>query len=243
MDIIHLRDWYRTPTGHVVRRQIQKAISDLWPDITAKRILVIGYGVPYIKLWLKEAQVFCAIPAKMGAIHWPNHNPNRVVLAWENELPFQENFFDAICIIHCLEFSQDDLEVLDECNRVLRDDGRLLTLAPNRAGAWSHREISPLALGKPYSHSQLEKLFHKSSFMCTQSEYALFTPPTNKSWVHKYSDTFEKIGRKLHAPMGGVILMECKKDIHAAVVVRSQESFSKRFILRPARLSTNMSTK
>lgn len=239
LDIVKLRDWYRTPTGHVVRRLIQNALADMWPNITGKRILVIGYGIPYVKLWLKEAQVFCALPAKMGAMRWPDHAPNRCALTWESELPFNDETFDAIFMVHCLEFCQHEHEVFDECSRVLKDDGRLLCLIPNRGGAWSHREISPLALGKPYSLGQLEKSLQESSFIRTQSEFALFTPPTNRQWIHNYSETFEKIGRKFRAPMGGVILMEGKKDIHAGVVVRSQENFSKRFILRPARLGTN----
>lgn len=238
MDIINLRDWYRTPTGHVVRRHIQTAVETIWPDITGKRILVLGYGMPYVKLWLKEAQVFCALPAKIGAIHWPNHAPNKCVLTWENSLPFMDQFFDAIFIVHCLEFCQDEKEVLEECSRILKDDGRILTITPNRSGAWSHREISPLAWGKPYSHSQLEKAYQNSFIINTTSLNALFTPPTNRPWILKYCETFEKIGRKLQAPMSGVILMEGKKDIHAGAVVRSQEGLNKRFILTPTRLKT-----
>lgn len=229
LDILTLRNWYRTPTGHMVRRHVQDAISNLWPSLHGKRILVVGYGIPYVKLWLKEAQVFCALPARMGAMPWPNHAPNKCLLSWEHEQPFPDDFFDAILVMHCLEFCQDELAVLNECNRILKDKGHILTIAANRRGAWSHREISPLAMGRPFSTGQLDRAYQKCAFKATQSALALYTPPTDRAWVQKYSETFEKLGTKLQAPMGGVILLEGQKDIHACLVIRSNET-SKRFI-------------
>lgn len=206
----------------------------MWPDIKGKRILVIGFGAPYIKLWLREAQIFCAMPASMGGVCWPDRQPNRAALISEDALPFIDCYFDAILILHSLEFCKDESAFLWECNRVLNDKGRLLTIVPNRTGAWSHREISPLARGKPFSHSQLTRTYRESAFLMTQNTYALYVPPTDHEWVHKYSKAFERFGRKWRAPMGGVILMEGKKDIHAAIVVRTNDTLKKRLILRPA---------
>jgi SAM-dependent methyltransferase len=234
LDILNLRDWYRTPTGHVVRRQIQSALQDMWPDIQGKRILVLGFGTPYIKLWLKEAQVFCAMPASMGGVCWPDRQPNRATLVTEEYLPFMDCFFDAILLVHSLEFCKDETALMWECNRVLKDCGRLLAIVPNRAGAWSHREISPLARGLPFSQGQLMRAFKESAFLPVQNNYALYVPPTDREWVHKYSQTFERLGRKWRAPMGGVILMEGKKDMHAGVVVRTNSLLNKRMVLRPA---------
>lgn len=232
MDILNLRDWYRTPTGHMVRRQLQSALDDMWPDIRGNRILVVGFGAPYIKLWLKEAQVFCALPEKMGGIRWPDRQPNRAVLINEDNLPFMDNFFDSILLIHNLEFTNNESSLLWECNRILKDDGRMLTVVPNRAGAWSHREISPLALGKPFSHGQLTRTLKESAFLPVNDDYALYVPPTDNEWLHKHSAKFESVGRKWRAPLGGVMLMESKKDIHAGIVVRTGSS-KKRITLRP----------
>lgn len=233
MDILNLRNWYRTPTGHLVRRKIQSALNDIWPDICGKRILILGYGAPYIKLWLKEAQVFCAMPDNMGALSWPERQLNRVTLVTSTNLPFQDCSFDAILMLHSLEFCNDEESTMWECNRVLKDDGCILAVVPNRTGAWSHREISPLARGKPYSHSQLTRTFKESGFLVVNNTYALYVPPSDKEWVHKHSKAFEKFCRKWRAPMGGVILMEGKKDIHRAVVVRTYKTLKDRITLRP----------
>lgn len=233
MDILKLRDWYRTPTGHLVRRNVQDAFNRAVEDATGKRILIIGFGIPYIKLLLKEAQVFCAIPQYMGGFCWPNHEPNRVTLVEEENLPFVDGFFDLIIMVHALEFSKDEQATLDECNRCLNDSGRMITIVPNRAGAWSHREISPLARGKPYSTGQLSRTFKQSNFWVSEINYALYTPPSEHFLIHKYSQTFEKIGQRWRAPMGGVIIMSAKKDFHAGIVVRTEQS-KRKIRLTPA---------
>tara|TARA_R110000868_G_scaffold262401_2_gene521107 strand:+ start:83391 stop:84032 length:642 start_codon:yes stop_codon:yes gene_type:complete len=205
----------------------------MWPSITGKRILVIGYGAPYIKLWLKEAQVFCALPSQMGGISWPDRKPNRATLISEAELPFMDGFFDAILMVHSLEFCKDDSQLLWECSRILKDDGRILSIVPNRAGAWSHREMSPLARGKPFSQGQLMRAYRDSAFLVTSQTYALYVPPTDREWILKHSATFEKLGRRWRAPLGGVILMEGKKDIHAPIVVRASNRFTRKLTFRP----------
>lgn len=233
MDILTLRDWYRTPTGHMARKYIAKAISGQWADISGKNILVVGYGAPYVKLWLKEAQVFCALPAKMGGIFWPNHAPNRAFLTWEHELPFADGTFDAILLMHSLEFTSDEDAFLWECNRVLKDDGNVLALVPNRVSAWSQREFSPLGMGRPFSYIQLRTAVQKASFMVKETDFALYTPPTDREWLHKYSNAFEKFGKRWFKPVGGVMLMNLRKDMHAGVVVRTETLPSKRFVFRP----------
>jgi len=223
MDILKLRDWYRTPMGHMVRRALQSYLNDFWPDLMGKRILVLGYGVPYIHLWMKEADIFCAMLPVMGVMPWPEDKPNRSCLVWESDLPFEDCYFDAILIAHGLEFTENDVQTLKECRRVLKTEGRILSIVPNRAGGWCRREISPFSRGKPYSSGQMSKVLRQSDFMITQSTFALFTPPSSKRWIQRHSASFEKAGQRWWGPLGGVIITEAKKDIHGGSVVRVSE--------------------
>jgi chromosome segregation protein len=47
---------------------------------------------------------------------------------------------------------------LRESWRVLKDDGRLLIVAPNRSGMWAYWESTPFAHGPPYSFGQIGRL-------------------------------------------------------------------------------------
>jgi SAM-dependent methyltransferase len=222
MDILKLRDWYRTPVGHTVRRTLQPYFNKIWPDLAGKQVLVLGYGCPYIGLTQREAHVYCGMLGEMGVIHWPDEKPNRAFLTWGGELPLPDNFFDNILIVHGLEFSHYGEKMLHECQRVLKDDGRILVMAPNRNSPWSRREISPLAKGHPYSAHQLHKMMRATSFMPTHTEYALFTPPTKQKWILRAASTFEQTGQYIFTLLGGFLITEAKKDIYAGSVVKPE---------------------
>lgn len=236
MDVLKLRDWYRTPTGHMVRRTLQPYFNNIWPNTVGKQILVIGYGCPYIGLTQREAHVFCAMLGEMGVIHWPDGKPNRAFITWGSELPLPDDSFDYILIIHGLEFCDSAKKTLHECNRVLKDDGRLLTIVPNRTSPWSRREISPLAKGHPYSVHQLHKLMRQTNFMPTHTEHALFTPPTRRNWILKTAQTLEKIGHRCLSLFGGFLIVEAKKDLYAGSVVKPE--YKKRYTVPKPATST-----
>ena len=207
--------------GHMVRRTVQAYLNDLCPNLRGKRILILGYGVPYVHLWMKEAQVYAAMLAKMGATHWPENGENRSCLVWESSLPFCDETFDLILIAHGLEFADDDTKMLQESRRILKNDGHIVTITPNRRGAWCRREVSPLSRGRPYSAGQMERTLQKADLMANSTTYALFTPPSELSWIQQKSPWFEKFGRQIYTPLGGVIIHDIQKDMYSCTVVRS----------------------
>lgn len=230
MDVLKLRDWYRTPMGHMVRRIVQSYLNDFWPELAGKRVLVVGYGVPYVHLWGKETDVFLAMTGKMGVMHWPESGKNRSLLTWSSELPFASESFDRVLLVHALEFADDELKTLAECTRVLKNDGRLMTVVPNRNGAWSRREVSPFARGKPFSASQLQRSFTKNNLLMTQSTFGLFVPPTPYQWIQRRSSAFEKAGNRWWAPFGGIVVAEGKKDLFSGTVVRVEKPRTRRMV-------------
>ena len=241
MDILKLRDWYRTPTGHMVRRTLQEYFNKIWPNIAGKQVLVIGYGCPYIGLTQRESHVYCAMLGEMGVIHWPDSKPNRSFLTWGSELPIPNDFFDYILVVHGLEFCESSEKMLHECQRVLKDDGRLLTIVPNRNSPWSRREISPLAKGHPYSANQLHKIMRATNFMPTNTQHALFTPPTRQKWILKAATTFEQTGQHIFTLLGGFLIVEAQKDIYAGSVVKP--SYKKRYtVATPVEATTYSQT-
>ena len=66
---------------------------------------------------------------------------------------------DRVLLVHGLESSEYQRELLREVWRVLTGEGRLLVVAPNRRGIWARLERTPLGWGQPYSTGQLSRLF------------------------------------------------------------------------------------
>ena len=231
MDILKLRAWYRTPMGHMVRRILQNHIHNHWPCLKGKRILVLGYGVPYIKLWLKEAQVFCGMNGRSGSVKWPENDASRTCLLWDDEMPFADSTFDAVLIIHALEFSDSADATLAECQRILKDDGSILLITPNRTGAWCRNENTPLGRGEPYSATQIQRLLRHAHIGVEHMHYALYAPPYNAAWIWSRGHWFEKWGQRFRPPVGGVHIVHAKKDIHAGASARSSNHRTARRIV------------
>lgn len=234
IDILKLRNWYKTPLGHTVRRFVQEELDELLPSLRGKRILLVGYGTPYADFWLKEANVFAAMMGVSGGISWPEGRSNRVTLCWGEQLPFVEEQFDVVFVMHALEFSGHAEALLSECRRVLKNDGTVVVVVPNRAGAWCRREVSPFARGLPYSTFQLENTCRQVGFAVKEKRYGLYMPPSCSERVLKHASLFETFGRCFRTPFSGILLFSLTKDMYAGTVVRTEsKGILPRFIFKP----------
>ncbi|MBI1363226.1 MAG: methyltransferase domain-containing protein [Proteobacteria bacterium] len=234
VDVLRLRDWYRTRTGCVAAGIVNDYLHKLWPPLHGRRVLSLGFGLPYLEGYQDDPFIFAAMPAQMGVLQWPANHESRTLMTWEAELPFADDSFDYVLLTHALEFSGDPDRLLAELFRVLRADGRLLIVVPNRLGVWSRREITPFARGRPYSSIELNRLFRRNNFMVTQSVYGLFVPPTRRRWVLKHAKTFEKIGQRWHPPVGGLLLVEGRKEVYGGKVVRVKSGYRRNMMPIPA---------
>ncbi|MEO8798061.1 MAG: metalloregulator ArsR/SmtB family transcription factor [Polyangiaceae bacterium] len=67
------------------------------------------------------------------------HPKARVEVADAHDLPFRAGSFDAVLLFHTLTYAERPQRVLDECARVLRPGGRVVTLTLD---AHEHRELT-----------------------------------------------------------------------------------------------------
>ena len=114
--------------------------------------------------------------------------------------------------MHGLEHADNVRRLLREAWRVLKDDGRLLVVAPNRHGLWAHLERTPFGHGEPYSTGQLERLLRRQMFAVTRREPALFVPPFQTRMLLRGAMVWERLGTRLAPGFAGVTLMEATKD-------------------------------
>lgn len=218
-DVLLFRDWYRTLLGRAVQGIITtkiKATLGAWrPE---ERVLFIGYGVPYGES--EHPLTFCAFPAGMGVLHWPEGFPNRTLLAWEHEQPFFDGCFDKIILIHALEGAESTRALLAECGRLLKPDGRLLIFVANRSSIWARRESTPFARGQPYSKGQLARLLRKCGLQVLGQGRCVHIPPFGFSLTLKHARWIEKYGERFLPWLGGVVYVEAKRDLMAGKTQR-----------------------
>ncbi len=214
--VYDFKSFYNERIGRVVRRVLQERIREIWPDVTGLSVMGTGYATPYLRVFKDEAQqVFALMPAGQGAHDWPHEGPNCVALSERAELPIETNSIDRVLMIHDLEFSEFLKPSLEEVWRVLKSNGRLMVIVPNRAGFWARADWSPFGQGTPYSATQLTYFLRDSLFVHERTEEALFMPPLKHTSFLKVAGFFERLGRNILPIGAGVHIVEASKQVYA----------------------------
>lgn len=235
------RNFYNTFGGRILRRIIRDHIQDFWPDVKGLRVLGYGYAVPYLRPYLGEAErVFAIMPAIHGALNWPPEGKSLVCLSGEAELPLETNSIDRILLIHSLEFTESMRLLFDELSRVLKSNGRILIVVPNRIGLWARAEWSPFGQGRPYSLSQIEHFLRDHLFVHERTKNALFVPPVRSNIFLRSAGSFEKMGPYILPGMGGLNFVEASKQIYAGRAIPARSHATAK--ARPA-IATNPTPK
>ena len=226
IDVEDLRDFYSTPLGQVVRRVIAQRARACWPGARGLTVLGLGFATPYLGIWRAEARrVGALMPAGQGALVWPGDGATQSVMVEETHLPLADNSVDRMMAIHCLEQAERPGPLLREIWRVLAPEGALLLVVPNRRGVWAQLDRTPFGHGRPYSRSQLERLLTDALFTPVTWANALHIPPIDRRFMlHPWASSWERLAGRLAPRLGGVIIVEAKKELMAPVgkVVRAR---------------------
>src|ERR687888_355386 len=91
-------------------------------------------------------------------VRLPRERHNLTALVDENDLPLPDRSVDRVLLVHAVECTEQVRPMLREIWRVMADGGRLIVVAPTRAGLWSQVDRSPFYQGHPYSPGQLAVL-------------------------------------------------------------------------------------
>ncbi len=211
-----LKGFYNSRTGRVVRRIMQERIRQFWPDVHGLRVMGCGYALPYLRCLSDGSErYFAMLSAGQGAHHWPHDERNLVCLAEESELPIENASVDRIIMVHSLEFTELLQSNLSEIWRVLKPNGRLLVIVPNRMGFWARADWSPFGQGTPYSSSQVCQFLRDNMFVHERTQEALFMPPLKYSFVLRAANICEKMGSTILPIVSGVHMVEASKQLYA----------------------------
>jgi len=216
-DVVDLNAFYRSRLGQAARRVIRRELRALWPNVAGETVLGVGYATPFLGLFREEAvRVIGLMPAGQGVMAWPADGKRLVAISEEGDLPLPDECVDRLLLVHAIEFADHTEPLLREVWRVLRPGGRLLALVPNRRSLWARVERTPLGHGRPFSGSQLNRLLRDNHFDPVHHEGALFLPPIEARLVLRMGGLWQRIGRVLGKPFGGVVLIEATKQVYGA---------------------------
>jgi len=216
LDVVTLRDFYDSPLGKLVRREIAQRIRQRWRRAHGTTLVGIGYPTPYLGSFRGEAHAMAALmPAVQGALIWPAKSPVLTSLVEEDRLPLADNSVDLMLAIHSLELSDSVRRLLRELWRVLKPEGRLLAVVPNRRGVWARLERTPFGHGRPYSAAQLERLLRDALFEPIEIGSALHLPPVKRPRFLGVARTIGRMSARLGPAFAGVIIVEVRKEVVA----------------------------
>ncbi len=235
LDALDLRSFYVTPLGHVARRFIGEAAMRLWGEPKGLSLLGIGYATPYLSLWREKAERTLAfMPAAQGVVAWPEGGPFASALVDPSDLPLPDGSIDRIVLVHALEAVDFPADLLADVWRVLAPGGRALIVVPNRRGLWARMDTTPFGDGRPFSRRQIQALLKEALLAPEQWTEALFMPPLRRRAIWRTAAAWERIGRRIAIPMGGVHVIDAIKHLHRPALVKARRRLA--FDLRPVLL-------
>ncbi|MCP4922930.1 MAG: hypothetical protein GY915_02725 [bacterium] len=98
VDAKTLHEFYTSPLGQNVSHLISNQLQKTWRNLSEKRILGIGYALPYLEDFKGKAERRLSFfPGNLGAIHWyAAGDKNRTALIEEAHFPLNENSVDCV---------------------------------------------------------------------------------------------------------------------------------------------------
>lgn len=224
--------FYASPRGQTATAVLRDRLSAFWPDLSGQAVLGLGFAEPFLTLWQHHAyRCFAALPAELAPA-----TTRQACLIEADRLPFPDLSFDRILLVHGVDGAADARRLLREVWRVLKDDGRILVVAPNRLGLWAHVESTPFGHGQPYSQMQMAQLLAASMFRPERRDAALFIPPVTSPSLLRGWPVWEQLGHKIAPRLAGVTLIEAVKDAYAGL---TSNAAARRSVLLPEAVLTN----
>ncbi|GEN62046.1 methyltransferase type 11 [Acetobacter oeni] len=218
--------FYASPAGERTVRLLGPHLTRRWPELTGQRLLGLGFAAPYLPLWddssalTVAARLKAAISSSESSII---HYPRECVVSGKG-LPFDDLSFDRILMIHALETDHAEAGLLRAVWKILKDDGRLLLVIPNRRGLWAFSDTTPFGQGTPFSQGQIRLRLGQAMFHVEHSETGLYVPPFRKFGSGKIGQTIEKAGGTVLPAFGGVVIVEAVKNIWSGLPLLTAKS-------------------
>ena len=224
IDVLQLNKFYASNEGLLAQKAVLATLKRLWHPLAQERLIGLGYTMPYLAAFGNDAERYCNfMPAALGAVSWPANEDCKTCLVLEDELPLADASIDRMLVVHGFEHCHNTADTLKEMWRVLTPDGRLVLVVPNRRGLWVGLEKNPFGWGRPWSRQQLTRELTEAMFNPIAWGNALHFPPTANRMILRAGPWMEKIGNRCLAGLGGVVIVEARKEVYQGIKVEKRQ--------------------
>lgn len=188
---------------HVRRKWIYDKISKF--ILPPARLLEIGCGTGNVSAFLAQKgydATGCEYHQEAISMAWPGF---QLIQGDANKLPFDDRSFDIAGLFDVIEHFQDDISLLREAFRIVKDRGIIAITVPARPEAWScfdeislhKRRYTKEGLKKALSAAKLNPLLIEYMFM------SLYLPARYTRAKSRNDDDLFKISGLLNALLKG----------------------------------------
>src|SRR6201985_2606302 len=203
-DVLDLNEFYSSTQGQMTVRLLRARLREVWPNVRGETVLGLGYATPFLRPFIDEAaRIMAFMPAQQGVTRWPREGANHTAFVDEMDLPLPDRSVDRVLLVHAIECTEQPRPFLREIWRVMADGGKLVVVAPTRAGLWSQLDRSPFYQGHPYSPRQVAALLRANMFAPMRQSRALFMPPTRSRLALRMAPTLERFGQRWVGRLAG----------------------------------------
>ena len=219
VDVTALWDfYYHAHLGAVAQRNLQRTLRGMWEDVHGCTVAGYGFAAPFLRPFKAEAtRTLCLMPEAQGARIWPREGNSLTALVQSGAWPLPTGFVDRLIVAHGVEHERHLDDLMDEVWRVLSPEGKVLIVAPNRAGLWARWDTTPFGNGRPWTYRQLERMLEDHKLTPVSREGALYLPPSERRFWLRSAGAAERLGRRLDAQRwAGALIVEATKQVFAA---------------------------
>lgn len=214
-DVTELRAFYASPAGQIARARIGAILHARWANVGGLALMGLGFATPYLDALRAGAErSFAFMPAAQGVCAWPESELTLSALVEPERLPLRDSVVDRIVLVHGLEAAPRPSMMLNEAWRVLAPGGRILVVAPARAGALARLSGTPFARGRVFGGAEMAGLLRAAFFTPIWRGHALYLPLVQKGLAGALAATLEGVCASLHWPFAGVHVVEAMKLVY-----------------------------
>jgi len=206
-----LGHWFQTPQGRQVLAAEKAFLEPILSRLFGYHILQLGGHQDYSML--------DSSPVGHKIQFAPVWRPGLTQAVADNEeLPLATDSVDVVLLHHALDFTEDSHRLLREATRVLRPGGHMLIVGFNRYSHWGfwrlfrRRNTLPWR-GRFISRGRLTDWLQLLDLTVDRIDYGLHFPPFKYKRLLQYAERLERLGNRLHSPLGGAYFIVCVKEV------------------------------
>ncbi len=216
-----LQHWYQQTLGRLFREA---------ETATLDRVLAPLFGRHVVTLGMPTGRDLLAISPmlhrhRLNTALSPAGTPVDL-LAQPTYLPFDKDCIDAVILPHVLEFATEPQAILQEVDRVLIPEGRVIILGFNPLSSWGLWRFMRRGTGNgPWSGyfislGHLRNSLADLGFEPVAVHYYFYRPPLESTpWLHRFSFC-EGLGAQCWPFAGASYVLVAKKHISTLTLIK-----------------------